>query len=445
MTTTLNSQYDYSTSHFNYHTDSPIENSCQRNYSQIIRPLGVLNAGDGPYTFVIEPQGEAYLQMDGIDLYLRCQIMRSDGTECGAADIVAPENDLFGKLWSKINVTYNETSTNGQAAEYTDLKNALETQLSYGGDSRDIQLPSRMFYLDTPGQVDTFGVNRGDNNENDVNEGYIMRYNKTRTSKIFEMFGPILQSFFRSDKFLAPGNKLVISFVLNDMKKLLCHSLGAGRNFKIKFLEFYLQTWRIKNPREFSKLKRGYLERYNFQEGLVQCFTVPQGYEQEHIVTQTGGVIPAQMVVVQVDAAAWAGAYNVSAYNFQHFNIKSTSLTINGEQRPNDAIQFDWREDSPRYLEGYNYTLKNIGIYRTNIGCCLNEEAFKSHSFIMVHDNTPDRCASHHTHKSETGHVVLNLSWHQALEQTTLIFVYSSFAAFMTHTTGDLPFFKGIK
>jgi len=442
---TPSSSASFSTSHFDYKTEEPIENSCKRNYSVPIRPLGSLDNESGQFTFIIEPQGTSYLQIDGVDIYLRLKIVRPDGTNMVAADVVAPVNNLFGALWEKIDIMFNDTTSIGQSAEYTDLKSILETILSYGGDARDNQLPSRMFYPDTPGQINNHSIDRGADNNNVLNEGFVMRHEKVSQSRSFEMFGPVCQSFFRTDKNLAPGNKLTMTFYLNNLKKLFCHDLGENRHFKIKFEEFTLKTWRIRNEKEFSKLKPGYLEKYNFTEGLVQCFTVPAGIDHEHLLCQHGGVIPPQMVVVQVAADAWAGDYTRNAYEFQNFNIKSTSLTINGEERPSQKIHFNFNHNNPIMLEGYNYTLQNIGVYKTNVGCSLNEDAFKTHHFIMVHDNTPDRCAGAHTHASDTGNVVLNIEWHAALEETTLIFVYNSLEAFYNHRTADLPFYRGIK
>jgi len=438
-------QRDFSTSHFDYKAEEPRENSCQRNYSVPIRPLGSLDNESGQYTFIIEPQGTSYLQIDGVDVYLRLKIVRADGTNMAAADVVAPVNNLFGALWEKIDIMFNDTTSIGQSAEYTDLKNVLETILSYGGDARDVHLPSRLFFSDTENQINQHNINRGGDGDNPVNEGFIMRHEKVSLSKSFEMYGPVCQSFFRTDKNLAPGNKLTITFFMNSMKKILCHSLGANRDYKIKIEDFKLSTWRIRNEKEFSKLKPGYLEKYNFTEGQVQCFTVPRGYDQDHLLCQHGGVIPAQMVVVQVAADDWTGSYARDPYNFQHFNIKSTSLTINGEERPSQKLNFNFNHNGPIFLEGYNYTLKNIGVYKTNIGCSINEDTFKSHQFIIVHDNTPDRCAGAHTHVSDSGNVILNIEWHAALAQTTLIFVYNSFEAFYNHRTADLPFFRGIK
>jgi len=377
-------------------------------------------------------------------VYLRVRVTRSNGDPLGAADHVFPVNDLFDCFFEKINLTFNETTTIGSSAEYCDLYSYLETMLSYGGDARSTQLTNRHFLLDSPGQINNLKVlpapnplPAGDNGKR--NEGAIGRYNLMKLSRPIELTGPVNVAFFRTDKYLAPGNKITLTFYENDVKKLLNTAIDNA-DYKIKIDEFFIQYWRINNSKEFDSLKVGSIERCYFTNREIQMFTLPEGLMEKTLITQNGGPIPAQMYIIQMTAADWAGSWKECAYNFRHFNLQRHGLRINGQDQPNTALEFDWSANNHKSAFAYEYTLDNLGILNKDRGCCLNYESWKTHLFILAHDNSVDRCNSSHLHRSESGQVGVHMKYSVGLEEPTVVFVINTIESFYEHVTSQMPY-----
>ena len=145
---------------FNYHERVEVETSQKVGKDQWIRSIGGVVNQEGPFTFVIEPQVDRYVQLNKAEVEMVVAVEKKVGDgKCKIHDdVVAPVNLLGAVFWDQVEVTLNGKPFSGASSSSSGLKAYIETLLSYDTDARNTHLQSQLCYLDTPGQFDNFNL-----------------------------------------------------------------------------------------------------------------------------------------------------------------------------------------------------------------------------------------------------------------------------------------------
>ena len=137
---------------FNYDSRILVETSQKEALDLWIRPTGGVVNQKGPFTFVIEPQVDKYIQLNRAGLEVTCRVVKQDDTVLSSwDDIVAPVNLLGACMWESVEVALNQQPFKGASSINAHYKAFLETMLSYDSDSRNTHLSSQFLYMDSPG------------------------------------------------------------------------------------------------------------------------------------------------------------------------------------------------------------------------------------------------------------------------------------------------------
>jgi len=397
-------------------------------------PISPLSSG-GPYEFEIPPQGSSFLNGHSICLYGRCKIVKADGTAFADTINIAPVN-MFGlTAWEKVEVILNNESSNGSSADYSNYKNYLETMLSYEGDARETHLRTQLFYLDTPGRMDTMkgtGIAAGEA----INEGFRWRYNLCKASHEFDFFAPIATDILRSSKMIAPNIQVNIRLTPAPDKWML-NTRNTDSAYTVRFTELRLYYDRI-ILREQTPVADP--EYYPFVKTIMSKYAIPPNMQTYHIRMQTGGVIPKQLVLFQVETRAAEGNYAKNPFNFKHFNLERLSLRVNGQEFPAQGYSPNFNSDPPLIMRELAGLYQNTGMFKTDRGCCVSATGFANGQTMFAFDLTPDRCNSFHLHRSETGTIDIELAWAFALVDPITVFVHAVYDAVYGHKANDRPF-----
>ena len=219
-----------STSALELFTTPPTQDVVEESRFVEILPLNSNPAYDAAFDFYMPALTDEYVDVSSTRLYIKAQILKSDGTAIDDTAVVAPVNNLFDSLWSNV-----EFSMNGRAISQNNNMYAYTSMISNLVHNTEEAIKSegamRLFFKDTANQMDVTeprlanhqqlipnydieattrpGANAGDaavttytvisRNQVVGNNGLYQRYLAVRGDKKFEMKGPLRIDFFGSD------------------------------------------------------------------------------------------------------------------------------------------------------------------------------------------------------------------------------------------------------
>ena len=129
-------------------TQTSIENGSWVEY----HPLSTLN-DTSPIEFEINGSGEDYIDFANSYLHVRAKITKPNGDDIDDNAPVGPVNLFLHSLFSQVDVSLNGTQITSSMNTYP-YRAMIETLLSYGGDAKESQLTSELFYKDVAGKMD---------------------------------------------------------------------------------------------------------------------------------------------------------------------------------------------------------------------------------------------------------------------------------------------------
>lgn len=372
-----------------------------------IRPTGGVS-GDGPFEFIIPAVNDAYLMMGNLALYIQGRVVKGDGSDIdnSITDLVAPINCLGTTMWEHIQVLLNDYTQNNSSASNTHYKGYIETILSYDATSRITHLTAQMFEEDTAGAFNSM-AKAGDG----VNKGWNARHNIVKNSKKFDLMAPITADFLRSDKHLAPGNKLSIK-LYKARDSFLLNTKVENANYKIKIddLQLYYERIRLR-----ENIPRPVTERYLYNKTELKRFPIPANLTHYQFTLHQAGKMPKSIILAQVLTTAAEGDYKENPFYFKHFDINMLCLKVNGKRFPSEPLQPKFSTANPLCAREYVGLFKNTGSYRIDRGNSITYEAFKDGSTIFPFDLNVDMCNGWHLHPGEEGTIDVEIAWGKQL------------------------------
>jgi len=138
--------------------------------------------------------GEDYIDCSNILLYVRAKITQANNANLAADSTAAPVNLMLHSMFSQVDVALNGTLISSATNTYP-YRSMLETLLSYGEDAKNSQLTSELYYKDDAGRMDSTLVQQDENN-NQPNQGLLMRRSFALESREFDMIGRVHGDIF---------------------------------------------------------------------------------------------------------------------------------------------------------------------------------------------------------------------------------------------------------
>ena len=142
-------------------------------------------------------QGNEYIDLRRSRMYVKCKIVKADGSPLAANEKTGIINLPLQSLWSQIDTFMNGKLVSLNTSYYP-WKAYLKLLLSNGKDGAASQLQSQLFYLNDF-DLDDVDPAAGSNG------GLAQRFQYTKESRIFDMEGPLYEDIFLMDKYLVNG------------------------------------------------------------------------------------------------------------------------------------------------------------------------------------------------------------------------------------------------
>jgi hypothetical protein len=319
-------------------------------------------------------------------------------------------NNFLHSLFKQVDVFLKGKRVTQATGTYA-YRAYLETLLNYGPSAKDSQLTAALYYKDTAGKMDIADPTVAGGNGN---AGLRARYVFSKTSGTVEMTRPIFSDIFMSEH-------LLLSYV--DMKVILNRSsdefcLMASEDdtdYCVKLTDAYLKIRKVKVNPSISVAHEIALKKgpaiYPIRRVECKSFIVPAGNPSLRKDNLFNGLVPKTFVFGLVESEAFNSALKKNPYNFQHFNVSSIGITVNGEEMPFKPLQLSYGA-APKYVEAFSTLFSGTGKMYYNTGNDISREEFPKGYAVYAFDLTPDMCgASPHFNVVQKGNLAIDIQF----------------------------------
>ena len=434
------------------------------------RPLSSVQNDDAAITFMISGTDE-YLDLSKTILIVEGTVEASDGTLNKVGASQAPVNNFLHSLFKQVDVYLNGKQVTPAMGTYP-YRAYIETLLNYDVTAKKSQLSSALYFKDTPGHMEEGGglpstrdmktVNQtsGAAGKDAVtisnvmisgtgNQGFAKRSKFITEGRKFVLSGPIFSDIFMCDRLLL--NMVDLKVVLNRTPNAFCLmdvALKANQiNPRVKFEDVVLKIRKVKVDETVSIANEQLLKRtpalYPIRRVECKALTIPANLPHVRKDNIFSGMIPKSFVFGLVDAAAFSGIYGGdqgsskgfkygNPYNFQHYNVSTITLTVNGEEVPFKQLTLDYKggnsEKNKDFVQAYNTLFSGTGKMYTNTGLDITREEYDKGYTLYVFDLTPDMCnTSGYFNAIQRGSLSVDITFAEASKVPIAMICYGDF------------------
>ena len=390
-----------------YHSPIGIDAAQEEYFTETVEPKHGLTSE--PYYFDFESMEDVYLNMGSMTMSVIFDITKADGSSIEGLD-VGFTNLALSSMFSRIDTYCNDIQICPESSNGIPYAAYLETILSYEKpDKQAVQAAgfSKDYAFVFEHMKSVGGFRNG---------GFKYRADLCRGSKPVKISGSICSPFLRSDRHLAPGNKLTLVFYKSSPQFFIeTKAENVDLQFNIKHMSIECRRLKLVPELNAKLLHPSDHQRYLSSGFEVKEVSIPTGSQHLDITLQTQSALPKQVIAVFPKQASRSGLFSQNAFNFRHDYISRVHLNINNEITPADSFCPDF-ENSIYGREYYNLFLASGKIKNNKKGLSFKFREYGGGYCINMWDLTPDQCNSAHVHQGRKGDMDIHVEWAKPLE-----------------------------
>lgn len=331
--------------------------------------------------FSIQGNADTYIDLSSINLCLKVQMTKSDGTKYKTTDInqPAPVNNVIHSLFRQVNIALNGKSINSSDGNYS-YRAYIESLLNYGDDAYKTHMELACWSSDL----------KNLDNLSEL-EGATKRQALFNNSAIVELYGKIHADMLNQPLLLLNNVDLRVTLTLNKPEFYLITENNDDTSL-IKILEATLYVKHCTINTDILIAHHKTLEytnaKYHYKRCEIKSFTIPENGKSLNLNNIVLGQLPSSLIFFMVDNDAYTGTRKKNPFNFKHNKIESVSLYVNGVLTPNESIKTDFNSD--QYSRAYASLFSATGILHTIQGNMISKDMFKNGYFMLAYDLTAD-------------------------------------------------------
>lgn len=365
----------------------PLQRDIFRVESVVVNPITALDSSN--IDFVCPGNSETYKDISNI--YLRLVVQLTAPTVNGTVEKDATVvNNLINSLFSHCTVYLNNTCVSQNEGDYG-YRGYFEKLLNFGTEAGETHLQTAGWFLDA-GEIDsTTG-----------NTGLDARKTWLTNGKTVEIIHRLSSDFFNQNKYLLPNIDLRVNLVKADEKFYLMGKEADTCTLKILETNLFIDHAHV-NPslilahHKLLDSKKSVV--YPIKRLQMRHYTIQKGGYVANIENASLGMIPSLLIFGLVSSDAYIGKRTKNPFNFQHFNMSSLQLTVNGQPFPSRPLEMNFSADNPMYARAYFSMCRALQIHRTDRANQVTMKNFAKGFTLFVLDLTRDQnygglCAS---------------------------------------------------
>ena len=416
---------EYASDSFDLFPKPDVENSIQYVSSIVIRPVNTYNS-KGPIIFEIAPDPVKFTNAETFRLHGRMKITKQDGTAL-TTEKVAPVNNIFHSLWSKVTVKVNDVDIGDSTTSWYAYKAYLENHLSYSKSAKEKIMSYKGYISDTAEKFDDVGTSSTDS----ANAGFKKRMKMFEKSKWVYFCININSDIATLRKYLPPNTKFEFQYErMNDNFCLL--SADKTTKYAIQLDDMRMSFKRyapsiIVQHEYLSNLKQQKTPTLPIDCSLIKQHIVADGSSNlSHFNLIRGDQLPEQVIIGVVEQTAFNGDITMNPFNFQNFDIREASLIVNGVHEPTELYKLN--ADTEDKVDMFANFIENTGISTDDREFGISLEDYYGGSFLLAWDRTPDKCNRFHRHAMDSGSIDINIKLGSSLNKSVCVIVYATYS-----------------
>ena len=375
----------------------------------------------GPYHFIINNQGNQFIDLNATRLYLKVKVKKDDDESIGS-EAVAPVNNFNSAFIDYIDINLDMNRVTDLGNTHANIKAYLETIMSYSKSAAETHLQAQGFVMDKYDKFETMTLA--------ANSPFASKQSLIADSNSFTTMGPLFSDFFQTDRFFPPGFKLGVTLhkASDDMLLLSKQKTGAGdaavyNKYKITVEDIRLFIRHISLTDEvtsnmLSKLASNDLV-FPFTKNVIKRVTSNTGSKDFIIPNFVNGSLPRSIIIGLVAHDAM-DSLRKNPFYFQHFSLTYAVIKVNGVITPALPYEPNW-DSTTGYVREYREFYDNIGISHDDHSTLISPLDYKGGCFFLAFDLAPDKCNGFHKHFRKTGVIDVELRFKNELSNPIVL------------------------
>lgn len=351
----------------------PTQTMIERDIVTEHRPITTLD----PSSFIqfeIPTSIDEYIDLEKIYFYLKIKVKKIDSVNAEADwDDISPVNYLLHSMIKQLDIFIGDKQITSSSSTYA-FKAYIEALFGFSEEAKKSHLTSALWFDDTVLKVEGPLKDR-----NDAIKNYA----------ICDLYGRLHTDLAFQGRSLLGGSKLIVRILLNEPN---FYMMSHDHTPELEFLDASLHVHRAKVPQMIVEAHNAALQistaKYPFTMSKVKSFTIPKGVSDANIDNLHSGQLPRRIFVFFVLNDAFCGKYIMNPFKFEHFNINSLVVHMDGVQYPSKPY-------TPDFTNGI-YQREMVSLYEAldmidgepNIK--FNRDNFKTGNVIFGFNFSPD-------------------------------------------------------
>ena len=388
----------------------PTQTAIQESQYITLSPINSISGVTStPVEFVIPPSTDYFTDLTSAVLYLKVQLVNSDGTPLPNNYPAYPENNFLHTFFSQVQVLLNGKKVSSSSVNYA-YRAYIEKLINYSVTSKRTHLKTSGYFIESE-------------------KADFIEKCKGNELKIFEYYGKLHGDIFQQSNLLLNSVELRLKMLRSP--NMFCINI-AGDNLNkepvVAILDTELHIRRVKvSSHVYLGIERyltNHTAKYPIKRVETCSYIVTAGLTSKSLNNVVTGNIPHKVIVGILPHEAELGEYKTSSLKFIHSNLSKLGLFLNGNPviKPYDV---DFTSDNKSYMRPY------FDLYRTNgyIGNNSNGiscEDFINNTTLFSFDLSPDQCSNFFTHVNpiKQGELSLKLQFKSPLSDPITVFFY---------------------
>jgi len=287
-----------------------------------------------------------------------------------------------------------------------------------GDGAKKSHMECELWFADSTGVIDTEHIVAKHNLD------IANRKNLIAGSKNIDLVGRLHSSLFNQQRYLLPSCSLRIKLLRSDASFCLMKTRADdAKEYKVEIIKAKIHPSVVASHN--SMLTNNQTVKYPINKVETQMFSISQGKQSERINVLINRQQPKRLLFGLIDHEAKNGSYLKDPFNFQHFNLSSISLTVDGHPVPNKPLRMDF--DSGIYSQAYLYLAMCTGKAFNDEDHGITRKMFANGYALYGFDLTGDQCEGGGVHLIKNNSITLELTFKAPLPKTISVFMYAEF------------------
>ena len=387
---------------------------------------------DSPVQFDVMSSNDDYLLLDSVRLHGEVKIMEvgADGALGPTTKDVSVVNYFPHAMWSQVRTELNGVDITAPTSSTYPYKAYIEYLMCRATATKSTYGTPALWYtdsIDLDQNKSTTGA-AGAEVAIHAKEGWMRRKERVKDSKSVFFSTPLHVDLFEASLCLPPGCNLKLKFLRHPRDAFAIMYVNETTKFHVAIKNLRLTARKMNIAPAALNAHASLWTKHDVRLPLIRSHIgthfISAQTTSRVFPTVSSGVLPKQMIVGFVNAAAFEGQQATSPFSFKHFDVNAFSFRINGVQHPSTSYEPNYTTGD--YTKVYQDLVDRFGGNMKKDSLPFDYDDFPNNYCLYTLSLSPDDCAMFHKHGEMVGNIDIHVSFNTPTPQPLQMIVYQA-------------------